>query len=109
MSKAEPLDYICLGAIEGLTEHRQLDTHTQATSQQFRLVGVLKSETFVGKETDGIVHELKTDTMIGFQCIERHVGCCVHRIRIVLITCHLDGIGTGDVQFRLLAYGSRIE
>lgn len=63
----------------------------------------------MGEQTELIVLELSTDTVIGLQRIERHVGREISRLRIVLETCEIQRVGRHDIQLALLTDSSRIE
>ena len=63
----------------------------------------------MGEQTELIVLKLGTDTVIGLQRIERHVGREIRSLRIVLKAGKIQCIGRDDIEFALLTDSSRIE
>ena len=62
----------------------------------------------VVEETDGVGHKAGPHAVIGAEQIEWHVGHREHRLGVVFKARQRHGVGGVDVDFVLLAHGSRV-
>ena len=95
-------------AVERLAQQSALhaDAHRSAEQPQFH--GVLRLQSLMRKHTDMVVHHHRTHAVIRFHRVERDVGTRVGRLRIARETRHAQRVGSGHVQHRPLAHGSRV-
>lgn len=96
-------------AVESFAQQTSLYAYGHGAPEKFELRGILSLQTLMAEEAYLVIEELQTGTVKRLEEIERHVSSDIHRLRIILETCHRDGIRRVDVEFGLLAHRSRIE
>ena len=97
-----------LRTIERLAEQSRLHTGTHGSTKEFEFRGILPLQTLVREQSDLVVHQLHTGTVIHLHAIERHVGSKEGSLRVAAEACQLQRIGGSHINDRLLTDGCRI-